>query len=50
MFYICYYFPGMTFTEKWNTDNIIGLEWAVQDQLAKGLKVSLDASFAPQSG
>ncbi|CAB3371364.1 Hypothetical predicted protein [Cloeon dipterum] len=41
---------GMTFTEKWNTDNVVGLEWSVQDQLAKGLKLSLESSFAPQSG
>lgn len=41
---------GMTFTEKWNTDNVVGMEWAVQDQIAKGLKLTLDASFAPQSG
>lgn len=41
---------GMTFTEKWNTDNVVGVEFAVQDQVMKGLKFTLDASFAPQSG
>lgn len=41
---------GITFTEKWNTDNILATDITVQDQLAKGLKVSLDTSFAPQTG
>ncbi|XP_023022754.2 voltage-dependent anion-selective channel isoform X2 [Leptinotarsa decemlineata] len=41
---------GLTFTEKWNTDNTLGTEIAVQDQLLKGLKVSGDVSFSPQTG
>lgn len=41
---------GVTFTEKWNTDNILFAELAVEDQLLQGLKVSLDTNFAPQSG
>lgn len=41
---------GLTFTEKWNTDNTLGTEIAVQDQLLQGLKVSGDLSFSPQTG
>lgn len=41
---------GLTFSEKWNTDNTLVSEVAIQDQLVQGLKLSLDASFAPQSG
>uniref|UniRef100_A0A1B6DL36 Voltage-dependent anion-selective channel protein 3 n=1 Tax=Clastoptera arizonana TaxID=38151 RepID=A0A1B6DL36_9HEMI len=40
---------GVTFTEKWNTDNILATEIAVQD-LLKGAKLSVDTSFAPQTG
>lgn len=41
---------GVTFTEKWNTDNVLNSELSVEDQLVKGLKLSLDANFAPQTG
>lgn len=41
---------GITFTEKWNTDNVLTTEIAVQDQLAKGLKLSAEGTFSPQSG
>lgn len=41
---------GVTFTEKWNTDNTLGTEIAVQDQLLKGLKLSADVNFSPQTG
>lgn len=41
---------GCTFVEKWNTDNILKSEFTIEDQLLKGLKVSLDSSFAPASG
>lgn len=41
---------GLTFTEKWNTDNTLYTEVSVQDQLLKGLKVSGDVTFAPQTG
>merc|ERR1712126_17383 len=41
---------GVTFTEKWNTNNSINTEGSVEDQLAKGLKLSLDTSFQPQTG
>ncbi|XP_064601250.1 voltage-dependent anion-selective channel protein 2-like [Liolophura sinensis] len=41
---------GLTFTEKWNTDNVLATEIQIEDQIAKGLKLSFDTSFAPQSG
>lgn len=41
---------GLTFTEKWNTDNTLATEVSIQDKLLEGLKLSLDCSFAPQSG
>lgn len=41
---------GITFTERWNTDNLLTTEIAIQDQLLKGLKLSADCTFAPHSG
>lgn len=41
---------GVTLTEKWNTDNILGTVLEVQDQFAKNLKITLDSSYAPQIG
>lgn len=38
---------GITFTEKWNTDNNISCSVDVQDQLMKGLKVSVESQFNP---
>lgn len=36
-------------SEKWNTDNTLGTEISVEDQLAKGLKLSFETVFTPQS-
>lgn len=41
---------GLTFSEKWNTDNTLTSEVAVENQLVQGLKLSFDGSFAPQTG
>lgn len=41
---------GVKFTEKWNTDNQMGAEISIEDQLVKGLKVAFDSSFNPSSG
>lgn len=41
---------GLTFNEKWNTDNTLGTEVSVEDQLVKGLKLALDTKFTPHSG
>merc|ERR1712059_57613 len=41
---------GLTFTEKWNTDNTLNTNLEVADKLLPGLKVVLDTSFAPSTG
>lgn len=41
---------GLSFSEKWNTDNTLTSEVSVEDQLVKGLKLSFVGSFAPQTG
>ncbi|XP_058134724.1 non-selective voltage-gated ion channel VDAC1 isoform X2 [Dasypus novemcinctus] len=41
---------GLTFTEKWNTDNTLGTEITVEDQLTHGLKLTFDSSFSPNTG
>uniref|UniRef100_A0A8I3W7Q8 Non-selective voltage-gated ion channel VDAC1 n=1 Tax=Callithrix jacchus TaxID=9483 RepID=A0A8I3W7Q8_CALJA len=41
---------GLTFTEKWNTDNTLGTKITLEDQLACGLKLTFDSSFLPNTG
>lgn len=41
---------GVTFSEKWNTDNIISTNISIDDKIAKGLKVDFDTTFAPVTG
>ena len=41
---------GLTFTEKWNTDNKLSTKIDLQDKIMKGLKLTLDTSFSPQTG
>lgn len=41
---------GLTFLEKWSTDNTLGTEITIEDQMVKGLKLTFDTSFAPQTG
>lgn len=41
---------GLSFTEKWNTENVLNTEITVEDQLAKGMKLAFETSFAPQTG
>jgi voltage-dependent anion channel protein 2 len=41
---------GITLTEKWNTDNTLGTEILCEDKLTKGLKMTLDSTFAPHLG
>uniref|UniRef100_A0A8C7MK73 Non-selective voltage-gated ion channel VDAC2 n=1 Tax=Oncorhynchus kisutch TaxID=8019 RepID=A0A8C7MK73_ONCKI len=41
---------GLTFTEKWNTDNTLGTEITVEDQIVKGLKLTFDTTFSPNTG
>jgi len=41
---------GVTFSEKWNTDNIIATSISVDNKIASGLKVDFDTTFAPITG
>jgi len=41
---------GLTFTEKWNTDNVLNASVDLQDKLTPGLKLTLDGNFKPSSG
>ncbi|OWR42396.1 voltage-dependent anion-selective channel [Danaus plexippus plexippus] len=41
---------GLIFTEKWNTDNTLATDITIQDKIAAGLKVTLEGTFAPQTG
>ncbi|GMT24596.1 hypothetical protein PFISCL1PPCAC_15893 [Pristionchus fissidentatus] len=41
---------GITLTEKWNTDNQLGTVVEVNEQFGRGLKVTLDSTYAPHSG
>ena len=45
-----FFVAGLTFTEKWNTDNVLNTEITIEDQITKGLKLAFDTSFAPQTG
>ncbi|GCB84372.1 hypothetical protein scyTo_0024922, partial [Scyliorhinus torazame] len=41
---------GLTFSEKWNTDNVLASEITIEDQLVKGLKLTFDTTFVPNTG
>jgi len=41
---------GITIKEKWTTDNVLATQLSVEDQIVKGLKATVDTTFAPQSG
>jgi len=41
---------GTTFTEKWNTNNQLSTTIDVQDKILKGLKLTFDSEFSPQTG
>jgi len=41
---------GLTFSEKWNTDNTLYTDVTHTDKLLKGLKLTFEGTFAPQSG
>uniref|UniRef100_A0A2K6B6C1 Non-selective voltage-gated ion channel VDAC1 n=1 Tax=Macaca nemestrina TaxID=9545 RepID=A0A2K6B6C1_MACNE len=41
---------GLTFTKKWNTNNTLGTEITVEDQLARELKLTFDSYFLPNTG
>lgn len=41
---------GVTLKEKWTTDNTLNTEISAEDCITKGLKLSANANFAPQTG
>lgn len=41
---------GVTFSEKWSTDNVISTNISIDDKIAQGLKVDFDTTFAPVTG
>lgn len=41
---------GLTLTGKWNTENSINLNVAAENNFLDGLKVAVDATFAPHDG
>jgi voltage-dependent anion channel protein 2 len=41
---------GVTITDKWTTDNKLNTTIDVEDQILKGLKLTFDSTFAPQTG
>jgi len=41
---------GVILTEKWNTENTLETDITIEDQLVKGLKLSFDTLFSPQTG
>nr|XP_061807248.1 voltage-dependent anion-selective channel protein 2-like isoform X2 [Nerophis lumbriciformis] len=41
---------GLTFTEKWTTENTLGTEICIEDKITKGLKLNFDTTFSPNTG
>jgi len=41
---------GLTFAEKWNTDNTLGTDINIADKLLKGLTLGYSCTFSPQTG
>ncbi|XP_022087448.1 voltage-dependent anion-selective channel protein 2-like [Acanthaster planci] len=41
---------GLSFKEKWTTDNMLSTEVTIENQIAQGLKITFDTSFSPQTG
>jgi len=41
---------GLTLTEKWNTEGILGTIVEINNQFARGLKATLDTSYVPNTG
>jgi len=41
---------GLTLTEKWNTDGVLGTVVEINNQFARGLKATLDTSYTPNTG
>ncbi|XP_002167561.1 voltage-dependent anion-selective channel protein 2 [Hydra vulgaris] len=41
---------GLTFSEKWSTDNVIATTISIDNKIAQGVKVDFDTTFAPVTG
>ncbi|CAL9699363.1 unnamed protein product [Knipowitschia caucasica] len=41
---------GLTFTEKWTTENTLGTEVCIEDKITKGLKLNFETTFCPNTG
>jgi len=41
---------GLSFKEKWTTENILTTEVTIENQIAQGLKITFDTGFSPQTG
>ncbi|XP_011505898.1 PREDICTED: voltage-dependent anion-selective channel-like isoform X2 [Ceratosolen solmsi marchali] len=41
---------GLTFVEKWNTDNTLGVDVTLVDKPLKGLTLGYSSTFSPQTG
>lgn len=41
---------GLTFAEKWNTDNTLGTDVTIVDKLLQGLTLGYSCTFSPQTG
>ena len=50
MLFLILLFKGLTFVEKWNTDNSFASEITIEDQLINGLKLSFDTQLVPHTG
>ena len=44
------YSAGLLLTEKWSTENTLGAELSIEDQLLDGLKLTFDTAFSPNTG
>jgi len=47
---LCDHGGKVNLTNKWTTDNILNSSFEVQDQLMKGLKLSLESTLTPTTG
>lgn len=41
---------GLTLTEQWNTEGVLGTVVEINNQFARGLKATLDTSYVPNTG
>lgn len=41
---------GLTFKEKWSTDNTLTTDLTIEDEFVKGLKIVFDTEFKPHTG